>query len=80
MMACVMEMAHTRCLLQPLLQPAVDPNEPLCCCHNTVPSISMMTLPSTALCADFPWSSQRSREGMWERMSLGVPVPARFHG
>lgn len=62
--AWVMEMAHTQSLLQPLLWPAVAPNELLSSCCTTVPSILVVTITATALYADFPWSSQRTREGM----------------
>lgn len=61
-------MAHTHCLLRPVLQPAAAPNEPLCSCHATIPSIPVVTIPATALYADFPWSGQGSRGGIWERM------------
>lgn len=54
--AWVMEMAHTQSLLQPLLWPAVAPNELLSSCHTTVPSILVVTITATALYADFPWS------------------------
>lgn len=68
MMAWVMEMAHTHCLLQLLLRPTVAPNEPWSSCHTAVPSIPVVTIPATALYEDLPWSSQGSREGMWESM------------
>lgn len=66
-MAWVMEMATFDIFFSPAAT-SCAPNEPLSCCHTSVPSIPVVCLPATALYADLSWSSQASRRGMWEKM------------